>query len=74
MALRVKPNWMPALRVALVANAMQGKAEETARVLSLYRRIDPQARIAKICGFYPQRRERDRQRLIRALRIAGMPE
>jgi TolB-like protein len=74
MALRVKPNWMPALRVALAAGAMLGQVAETDRVLSLYLQIDPRATIAKICGFYPQRRERDRQRLIEALRIAGMPE
>jgi TolB-like protein len=74
MALRVKPNWMPALRVALASGAMLGQVAETDRVLSLYLQIDPRASIAKICGFYPQRRERDRQRLIEALRIAGMPE
>lgn len=74
MALRVKPNWMPALRVALAAGAMLGQVPETDRVLRLYLAIDPQASIAKICDFYPQRRELDRQRLIQALRIAGMPE
>ena len=73
MALRVKPNWMPALRVAIVAGAMQGKAAATGRVLSLYLTIDPHATIAKICDFYPLRRVIDRERLIEALRIAGLP-
>jgi TolB-like protein len=72
-ALRVKPNWLPALRVAVAANAMRGKTDEADRALSLYLRIDPEVSIAKICDFYPLRRDADRQRLIRAMRTAGMP-
>jgi hypothetical protein len=37
-------------------------------------RIDPRGTIAKICGFYPLRREVDRQCLIHALHIAGVAE
>jgi tetratricopeptide (TPR) repeat protein len=73
-ALRVKPNWLPALRVAVASNAMRGKSEETERLMKLYFRIDPEVTIAKICEFYPLRREADRQRLIAAMRSAGMPE
>jgi TolB-like protein len=73
-ALRVKPNWMPALRVAVAANAMRGNRDEANRARSLYLRIDPGVRIAKICEFYPLRRDQDRQRLIGAMRIAGMPD
>jgi TolB-like protein len=72
MALRVKPNWPPALRVALVSNAMRGHADETARARTAYLTIDPNVSIAKICGFYPLRRDADRQRLIVALRKAGV--
>lgn len=74
MALRVKPNWLPALRVAVASNAMRGSADETSRLLKLYFHIDPEVTIAKICGFYPLRRGADRQRLILAMRTAGMPE
>jgi TolB-like protein len=73
MALRLKPNWHPALRMALASNGMRGKADEAGRVLQTYLRIDPEVNIAKICGFYPFRREVDRQRLILGLRKAGVP-
>jgi TolB-like protein len=74
IALRVKPNWLPALRVAVASNAMRGNSDETGRLLNLYLRIDPVVTITKICGFYPLRRIADRQRLILAMRRAGMPE
>ncbi len=74
MALRIKPNWLPALRVAIAANAMGGRVDETDRALKAYLGIDPAVSIAKICDYYPLRREIDRQRLILALRKAGLPE
>jgi TolB-like protein len=74
MALRVKPNWPPALRVAIVSNAMCGRADEAKRARTAYLRIDPKVSIAKVCGFYPLRRDVDRQRLIAGLRKAGVPE
>jgi TolB-like protein len=73
-ALRLKPNWHPALRMALAANGMRGHADEADRVLRTYLRIDPDVSIAKICGFYPFYREADRQRLVAGLRKAGVPE
>ena len=64
MALRVKPNWPPALRMAIASNAMRGQVDEADRAMNLYFRIDPEVSIAKICEFYPLRRDADRQRLI----------
>jgi TolB-like protein len=74
MALRVKPNWLPALRVAIASNAMRGQADEADRALNSYLRIDPGVTIARICKFYPLRRDTDRQRLILAMKKAGVPE
>jgi TolB-like protein len=74
MALRTKPIWPPALRMAIAANGMRGRRPESEQALRLLLRVDPALNIAKVCGFYPLRREADRQRLIRALRKAGMPE
>jgi len=74
MALRIKPNWLPALRVAIAANAMGGRGDEAGRALKSYVGIDPEVSIAKICDYYPLRREADRRRLIVALRKAGLPE
>jgi TolB-like protein len=73
-ALRLKPNWHPALRMALASNGIRGRADEAHRVLRAYLEIDPDVSIAKISGFYPFRRDVDRQRLILGLRKAGVPE
>ena len=73
-ALRIKPDWPPALRVALVAAAMSGDAAEAERLKARYAGIDPQISVRKICSCYPLRREADRQRLVAGLRRAGVPE
>jgi TolB-like protein len=73
-ALRLKPDWHPALRIALASNGMRGRRDEAERVLGAYVRYDPKVSITKICGFYPFRREIDRQRLILGLRKASVPE
>ena len=71
-ALRVKPNWLPALRMAIVSNAMRGRSDEADKALKLYFRADPQVSAAKICECYPFRRSRDRERLLLGLRKAGL--
>ena len=73
-ALRTKPNWMPALRVAIAANAMQGCAAKAQAALRSYEQIDPNVSIRKICEHYPFQRQRDEQRLMKALRKAGVRE
>jgi tetratricopeptide (TPR) repeat protein len=73
-ALRVKPGWLPALRVAIVSNAMRGKLEEARRALELYFRIDPHVTRARIAQCYPLSRHADRQRLMLAMDRAGVPE
>jgi TolB-like protein len=73
-ALRAKPNWLPALRVAMAANAITGRLEEARRAVRSYAAVDPAVRIAKICDHYPLRRDADRRRLVFALRKAGLPE
>lgn len=73
-ALRLKPNWHPALRMALASNGMRGRIDEAKRVLQAYLRTDPAVSVAKISGFYPFGRDVDRQRLVEGLRKAGVPE
>ena len=72
--MRGKPNWMPALRVAIAANAMLGRTAEAMHGVQAYERIDPDVTIPKICEHYPFQREQDRQRLTEALRRAGIRE
>lgn len=74
MALRLKPHWLPALRMAVASNAMRGRRDEVARALRAYSVIDPQISIAKICDCYPFRRPADRERLVAGLRKAGLRE
>jgi hypothetical protein len=74
MALRLKPGWHPALRVALAANGMRDRSDETSRLLRAYLDSDPTVNVTKICGFYPFRLDAHRQRLIAGLRRAGLPE
>lgn len=73
-ALRLKPNLLPALRMALASNGMRERFDEADRAFRTYLQIDPDVSVAKICGFYPFRRPADRQRLIAGLRKAGVPE
>jgi TolB-like protein len=74
MAARIKPNWMPALRVSIAANAMLGRTAEARDGLQAYERVDPGVTIRKICEHYPFQRQQDKQRLIEALRGAGVRE
>jgi len=74
LALRTKPNWMPALRVAIASSAMQGRTDEAKVALQAYEKVDPNVSICKICEHYPFRRPRDQQRLVTALRRAGVRE
>jgi hypothetical protein len=71
-ALRLKPQWLPALRMAVAANAMLGQQEEAAQALADYSSIDPDIGIDRICDFYPLQRAADRDRLAAALRKAGL--
>lgn len=74
MGLRVKPNWLPALRMLIASSALSGHVDEAKQALRSYFAIDPKVRIAKVCEYYPLRRDADRQRLIEAMRAAGMPD
>ena len=73
-ALRLKPGWHPALRIALAASGLRGRLNEADQALREYRRTDPRISITKICSFYPFRQDAHRQRLIAGLRKAGVPE
>jgi hypothetical protein len=59
--------------VAIASNAMRGRLDEAERSVQLLLKVDPNLTIAGICEFYPLRREVYRQRLILAMRNAGMP-
>jgi len=60
--------------VAIASNAMKGHAAEAKAALQSYEQGDPDANIRKICEHYPFRRQKDKQRLVKALRKAGVRE
>jgi tetratricopeptide (TPR) repeat protein len=74
MALRIKPNWLPALRMTIASNAMRGEAEEVKRALNVYLGVDPEVSITRLCEYYPFRRKADRQRFTAAMNKAGVPK
>jgi tetratricopeptide (TPR) repeat protein len=74
LALTTKPNWMPALRVAIASNAMRGRAGEAQAALQAYEQVDTNVSIHRICEHYPFRYQKDRRRLVKALRLAGVRE
>jgi len=53
---------------------MQGLTGEAKAALHAYEQIDPNVSIRKICDHYPFRHQRDQQRLVKALRVAGVRE
>jgi len=73
-AARMKPNWMPALRVSIAANAMLGHVAEARHGVQAYQQVDPAVSIRKICQHYPFQRKQDKHRLVEALRRAGIRE
>ena len=59
MALRLKPNWHPALRMALASNGMRGRVDEADRVLRAYLRSRPggeRCQDMRILSVLPRRR------------------
>jgi len=60
--------------VSIAANAMLGRAGEARQGLQAYQRVDPDVSIRKICQHYPFQRKQDKQRLVEALRRAGIRE
>ena len=74
VAARTKPNWMPALRVAIAANGMLGRSAEARESLQAYERVDPEVSIRKVCEHYPFQRPQDKHRLMEGLRRAGVRE
>ena len=74
MALRQRPNSLSALRVAMAANALAGHLDRAGQLLSRYRELDPDARLAKMREWWWFRREEDVEKYLKGFRLAGMLE
>jgi TolB-like protein/class 3 adenylate cyclase/Tfp pilus assembly protein PilF len=74
IATRHRPNFLAAISVATASHALLGHFDEARRTCSLYRKFDPDARIADIKDRLVFRRIEAVDRFAQGLRLAGMPE
>jgi TolB-like protein len=70
-ALRLLPNFVPALFVLAACHAMSGRVQEARAACARAMALDPNATIA---NWRPHRRAEHTERWAQAFRIAGMPE
>jgi hypothetical protein len=71
-AIRLLPDFLPALSILAACHAMSGRVEEAREVCTRVMQLDPTMRVAEVTE--PYRRPEDIEKLVQALRIAGMPE
>ena len=68
------PDWMTALRTSAVANALAGNVDQARQLMAQMLQIDPAMRLSNVVESLPFRRPQDIERMLSALRIAGLPE
>jgi TolB-like protein len=73
-ALREKPNYHPALRIAAASNALAGRLKEAQTAIALSRRLNSTPHISNLKNQIPLRRPEDLARYAEGLRKAGLPE
>lgn len=73
-AVRMRPNWLTAVRGAAASHALGGRHEEARTLMARMRQLDPALRISNLKDLLPLRREEDFAKWREALRIAGLPE
>jgi TolB-like protein/class 3 adenylate cyclase/Tfp pilus assembly protein PilF len=73
-ALRLRPNSLSALRVAIAANALAGHLDTARQLVDRYRELDPTARLAKMREWWWFRGGEDVEKYLKGFRLAGLPE
>jgi tetratricopeptide (TPR) repeat protein len=73
-ALARRPDWMPTVRTAACAHALDGNVEEARRLMARVLQGAPQWRLSNLREQNVCRRQQDLERLTEGLRLAGMPE
>jgi TolB-like protein len=73
-ALREKPNYHPALRIAAASNALAGRLKEAQDAIARSRRLASTPHISNLKNQIPLRRPEDLARYAEGLRKAGLPE
>ena len=73
-AWRVKPSWLPTLRVAAANLALAGHLDRAQKAMARLRMLDPAFRISEVKDFVRFGRPEDYARFEDGLRIAGLPD
>jgi tetratricopeptide (TPR) repeat protein len=74
MALKLRPNYLPALREFAAANALAGRLAEAQKAMAELRMLYPSLRVSTVKDWVPFRRAEDLARLEEGLRLAGLPD
>jgi len=73
-AVRARPTWLTAVRMAAVSGALAGRLDEAKKSMERMREMDPELRISTLKDLLPLRRAEDFAKWADALRLAGLPE
>jgi TolB-like protein len=73
-ALRERPNWAGAARMAAASHALAGRLDQAHKAMVRLREIDPALRVSDLRRMFPHRRPEDIARYEEGLRKAGLPE
>ena len=73
-AVRARPTWLTAVRIAAVSHALAGQLDEAKQFLDHMHEMDPLLRISNLKNLLPLRRSEDFTKWADALRLAGLPE
>jgi tetratricopeptide (TPR) repeat protein len=73
-AVRARPIWLTAVRIAAVANSLAGRPEQAKKFMDRVIEMDPALHLSNIKDLLPLRRDEDFAKWAEALRSAGLPE
>jgi tetratricopeptide (TPR) repeat protein len=73
-AVRARPIWLTAVRIAAVANSLAGRPEQAKKFMDRVIEMDSAFRMSNIKDLLPLRRDEDFAKWAEALRSAGLPE
>jgi TolB-like protein len=73
-ALRARPNYLTAHRIAAASDVLAGRTEQGRRLIAKVRAADPKLRLSDLPELLPFRRKSDFDRWAGALQAAGLPD
>jgi TolB-like protein len=73
-AVRERPTWLSAVRIAAACHATSGERTEARRLTARLRDLDPALRVSTLKDVHPFRRSADLAKFENAIRKAGLPD